>query len=154
MTCTRISHTMYPLIHCGLSIMYITIEKMASKEKTQCSGSEACVHTSVTNHFMSYLFDSCYHIFLSYPVMAKKLLVNLSFLFGTICSLYYTPASLAVACSNMQCRYSNLILWNVTAQETVVDCIVTSCTYGSYGNGMILTVFFPNFICFASFLYY
>ncbi|XXG87243.1 hypothetical protein AAC387_Pa11g1972 [Persea americana] len=54
-------------------------------------------------------------------------------------NLYCTPSSLAVSCSSMQCRGSNLILGNVTAQPTSAGCNVTSCTYGGYVNGTILT---------------
>ncbi|KAF9608425.1 hypothetical protein IFM89_009791 [Coptis chinensis] len=54
-------------------------------------------------------------------------------------NLYCTPASLAVSCSSMQCRNSNLMLGNVTAQPSAAGCNVTSCTYGGYVNGTILT---------------
>ncbi|PKU70780.1 lysM domain-containing GPI-anchored protein 1 [Dendrobium catenatum] len=54
-------------------------------------------------------------------------------------NLYCTPASLAVSCSSMQCRGSNLILGNVTAQATSAGCNVTSCSYGGFVNGTILT---------------
>ncbi|KAF5200803.1 lysM domain-containing GPI-anchored protein [Thalictrum thalictroides] len=54
-------------------------------------------------------------------------------------NLYCTPASLAVSCSSMQCRNSNLMLGNVTAQASAAGCNVTSCTYGGYVNGTILT---------------
>ncbi|KAH7679398.1 LysM domain-containing protein [Dioscorea alata] len=55
-------------------------------------------------------------------------------------NLYCTPASLAVSCSSMQCRNSNLMLGNVTSQQTSAGCNVTSCTYGGFVNGTILTV--------------
>ncbi|KAM0933997.1 putative LysM domain-containing protein [Dioscorea sansibarensis] len=54
-------------------------------------------------------------------------------------NLYCTPASLAVSCSSMQCRNSNLMLGNVTFQQTSAGCNVTSCTYGGFVNGTILT---------------
>ncbi|XP_020582886.1 lysM domain-containing GPI-anchored protein 1-like [Phalaenopsis equestris] len=54
-------------------------------------------------------------------------------------NLYCTPASLAVSCSSMQCRGSNLMLGNVTAQPTTAGCNVTSCSYGGFVNGTILT---------------
>ncbi|KAL5704324.1 LysM domain-containing GPI-anchored protein 1 [Ranunculus cassubicifolius] len=54
-------------------------------------------------------------------------------------NLYCTPASLAVSCSSMQCRNSNLMLGNVTSQQTAGGCNVTSCTYGGFSNGTILT---------------
>ncbi|XP_010908457.1 lysM domain-containing GPI-anchored protein 1 [Elaeis guineensis] len=54
-------------------------------------------------------------------------------------NLYCTPASLAVSCSSMQCRNSNLMLGNVTAQPTSAGCNVTSCSYGGFVNGTIMT---------------
>lgn len=53
--------------------------------------------------------------------------------------LYCTPASLAVSCSSMQCRGSNLMLGNVTSQSTSAGCNVTSCSYDGFVNGTILT---------------
>ncbi|XP_038978388.1 lysM domain-containing GPI-anchored protein 1-like [Phoenix dactylifera] len=50
------------------------------------------------------------------------------------------PASLAVSCSSMQCRNSNLMLGNVTAQPTSAGCNVTSCSYGGFENGTIMTM--------------
>ncbi|KAL6962140.1 LysM domain-containing GPI-anchored protein 1 [Sarracenia purpurea var. burkii] len=49
------------------------------------------------------------------------------------------PASLAVSCSSMQCRNSNLMLGNVTLQQSSAGCNVTSCSYDGYVNGTILT---------------
>ncbi|CAK7346991.1 unnamed protein product [Dovyalis caffra] len=54
-------------------------------------------------------------------------------------NLYCTPASLAVSCSSMQCRNSNLMLGNVTVQQSSAGCNVTSCSYGGYVNGTIIT---------------
>ncbi|KAL2520025.1 LysM domain-containing GPI-anchored protein 1 [Forsythia ovata] len=54
-------------------------------------------------------------------------------------SLYCVPASLAVSCSSMQCRNSNLMLGNVSAQQTSAGCKVTSCSYGGFMNGTIIT---------------
>lgn len=53
--------------------------------------------------------------------------------------LYCMPASLAVSCSSMQCRSSNLIVGNTTVQQTGGGCNVTSCTYGGYVNGTIIS---------------
>ncbi|KAG9451095.1 hypothetical protein H6P81_011060 [Aristolochia fimbriata] len=53
--------------------------------------------------------------------------------------LYCTPASLAVSCSSMQCKNSNLMLGNVTMQQSSAGCNVTSCSYGGYVNGTIVT---------------
>ncbi|KAG6650250.1 lysM domain-containing GPI-anchored protein 1-like [Carya illinoinensis] len=53
--------------------------------------------------------------------------------------LYCMPASLAVSCSSMQCRNSNLIVGNTTVQQTGGGCNVTSCSYGGYVNGSIIT---------------
>ncbi|KAK6939867.1 LysM domain [Dillenia turbinata] len=53
--------------------------------------------------------------------------------------LYCMPASLAVSCSSMQCRNSNLMLGNVTVQQSSAGCNVTSCSYGGYVNGTIVT---------------
>ncbi|XP_059631838.1 lysM domain-containing GPI-anchored protein 1-like [Cornus florida] len=55
-------------------------------------------------------------------------------------SLYCMPASLAVSCSSMQCRNSNLILGNVTVQQSSAGCNVTSCSYGGFVNGTIMTI--------------
>ncbi|CAA2949363.1 Hypothetical predicted protein [Olea europaea subsp. europaea] len=55
------------------------------------------------------------------------------------CDLYCTPASLAVSCSSMQCRSSNLMLGNVTTQQSSAGCNVTSCSYGGFVNGSITT---------------
>lgn len=54
-------------------------------------------------------------------------------------SLYCTPASLAVSCSSMQCRNSNLMVGNVTFQQSSAGCNVTSCRYSGYVNGTIIT---------------
>lgn len=54
-------------------------------------------------------------------------------------NLYCTPSSLAVSCSSMQCRNSNLMLGNVTVQATSGGCKVTSCTYSGFFNGTIFT---------------
>lgn len=70
------------------------------------------------------------------------------FFMWTAFSLYCTPSSLAVSCSSMQCRGSNLMLGNVTAQPTSAGCNVTSCTYGGYVNGTILTTWVTVLISF------
>ncbi|KAL9245547.1 hypothetical protein vseg_019186 [Gypsophila vaccaria] len=54
-------------------------------------------------------------------------------------NLYCTPATLAVSCSSMQCRGSNLMLGNVTMQQSSAGCNVTSCSYNGYANGTIIT---------------
>lgn len=54
-------------------------------------------------------------------------------------NLYCMPASLAVSCSSMQCRNSNLMLGNVTTQQSSAGCNVTSCNYGGFVNGSIAT---------------
>lgn len=53
-------------------------------------------------------------------------------------NLYCMPASLAVSCSSMQCRNSNLMVGNVTWQQSTAGCNVTSCNYGGYVNGSIV----------------
>ncbi|KAG8633100.1 lysM domain-containing GPI-anchored protein 1 [Manihot esculenta] len=53
--------------------------------------------------------------------------------------LYCMPASLAVSCSSMQCKNSNLMLGNVTWKQSSAGCNVTSCSYGGYVNGSIMT---------------
>ncbi|KAK4490110.1 hypothetical protein RD792_000767 [Penstemon davidsonii] len=52
-------------------------------------------------------------------------------------NLYCMPASLAVSCSSMQCRNSNLMLGNVSMQQSSAGCNVTSCSYGGFVNGSI-----------------
>ncbi|KAJ4963068.1 hypothetical protein NE237_023007 [Protea cynaroides] len=54
-------------------------------------------------------------------------------------NLYCTPASLAASCSSMQCRNSNLMLGNVTAQSSSAGCRVISCAYDGFVNGTIWT---------------
>lgn len=54
-------------------------------------------------------------------------------------NLYCMPASLAVSCSSMQCSNSNLMIGNVTVQLTSAGCNVTSCSYGGFVNGSIVT---------------
>lgn len=54
-------------------------------------------------------------------------------------NLYCMPASLSVSCSSMQCKNSNLMLGNVTWQQSAAGCNVTSCSYGGYVNGSIVT---------------
>ncbi|KAJ4753209.1 LysM domain-containing GPI-anchored protein 1 [Rhynchospora pubera] len=54
-------------------------------------------------------------------------------------NLYCTPAPMAVSCSSMQCRNSNLMLGNMTAQPTSAGCNITSCNYGGFVNGTIVT---------------
>ncbi|KAL8224376.1 hypothetical protein R6Q57_019851 [Mikania cordata] len=53
--------------------------------------------------------------------------------------LYCQPASLSVSCSSMQCKTSNLMLGNVTVQQSSAGCNVTSCGYGGFVNGTIIT---------------
>ncbi|KAK1263258.1 LysM domain-containing GPI-anchored protein 1 [Acorus gramineus] len=53
-------------------------------------------------------------------------------------NLYCTPALLAVSCSSMQCKNSNLMVGNVTFQSTSGGCNVTSCSYGGFINGSIV----------------
>ncbi|CAK9169043.1 unnamed protein product [Ilex paraguariensis] len=53
-------------------------------------------------------------------------------------NLYCMPASLAVSCSSMQCRNSNLMLGNITWQQSSAGCNVTSCNYGGFVNGSII----------------
>ncbi|KAK8491043.1 hypothetical protein V6N12_036919 [Hibiscus sabdariffa] len=54
-------------------------------------------------------------------------------------NLYCMPSPLAVSCSSMQCKSSNLKLGNVTVQQSSAGCNVTSCAYGGYVNGTIIT---------------
>ncbi|KAK4274022.1 hypothetical protein QN277_017314 [Acacia crassicarpa] len=54
-------------------------------------------------------------------------------------NLYCMPASLAVSCSSMQCKRSNLMLGNVTVQQGSGGCRVGSCNYDGFANGTILT---------------
>ncbi|XP_068313651.1 lysM domain-containing GPI-anchored protein 1-like [Pyrus communis] len=54
-------------------------------------------------------------------------------------NLYCQPASLAVSCSSMQCRNSNLMVGNVTVQQSGGGCNVTSCNYGGFVNGSIVS---------------
>ncbi|KAG5148104.1 hypothetical protein AAZX31_06G107600 [Glycine max] len=58
--------------------------------------------------------------------------------------LYCMPASLAVSCSSMQCRGSNLMLGNVTVQQTSGGCNVTACNYDGIVNGSIVTTLSPS----------
>ncbi|CAJ2644192.1 lysM domain-containing GPI-anchored protein 1-like [Trifolium pratense] len=59
-------------------------------------------------------------------------------------NLYCMPASLAVSCSSMQCKNSNLMLGNVTIQQTSGGCNVTSCIYDGIANGTIATTLTPS----------
>ncbi|KAL1561237.1 LysM domain-containing GPI-anchored protein 1 [Salvia divinorum] len=52
-------------------------------------------------------------------------------------TLYCQPAPLAVSCSSMQCRYSNLMIGNITAQPSSGGCNLTSCSYNGFVNGSI-----------------
>ncbi|XP_062097624.1 lysM domain-containing GPI-anchored protein 1-like [Humulus lupulus] len=54
-------------------------------------------------------------------------------------NLYCMPASLAVSCSSMQCKNSNLMVGNSTIQQTSAGCNVSSCNYGGFVNGTIVT---------------
>ncbi|QCD99551.1 lysM domain-containing GPI-anchored protein 1-like [Vigna unguiculata] len=54
--------------------------------------------------------------------------------------LYCIPSSLAVSCSSMQCKRSNLTLGNVTVQHMSSGCNVTSCNYDGFVHGNILTM--------------
>ncbi|KAK3006873.1 hypothetical protein RJ639_016718 [Escallonia herrerae] len=63
-------------------------------------------------------------------------------------TLYCMPASLAVSCSSMQCRNSNLMLGNVTMQQSSAGCNVTSCTYGGFVNGTIYTSYDSDLVLF------
>ncbi|KAJ0763693.1 putative LysM domain-containing protein [Helianthus annuus] len=53
--------------------------------------------------------------------------------------LYCQPASLSVSCSSMQCKSTNLMLGNATVQQSSAGCNVTSCGYGGFVNGTIIT---------------
>lgn len=64
-------------------------------------------------------------------------------LVGNSCSLYCQPASLAVSCSSMQCKYSNLMIGNITAQQSGGGCNVTSCNYNGFVNGSISSTYVP-----------
>lgn len=56
------------------------------------------------------------------------------------CRLFCVPAPLADStCSSMQCSNSSMMLGNFTLQMTSAGCSVTSCSYGGYVNGTILT---------------
>ncbi|KAI9106504.1 hypothetical protein K1719_022032 [Acacia pycnantha] len=55
-------------------------------------------------------------------------------------NLYCMPASLAVSCSSMQCKNSNLMVGNLTAQQSSAGCNVTSCAYDGFVNGTIATM--------------
>ncbi|XP_010498647.1 PREDICTED: lysM domain-containing GPI-anchored protein 1 [Camelina sativa] len=55
-------------------------------------------------------------------------------------NLYCEPASLAVSCSSMQCRNSNLMLGNITVLQSSAGCNVTTCDYNGFANGTILTM--------------
>ncbi|RWW36027.1 hypothetical protein BHE74_00058980, partial [Ensete ventricosum] len=46
---------------------------------------------------------------------------------------------LPVSCSSMQCSNSSLMLGNYTSQQTAAGCSVTSCNYGGFVNGSIVT---------------
>ncbi|KAK8609076.1 hypothetical protein V6N13_025383 [Hibiscus sabdariffa] len=63
-------------------------------------------------------------------------------------NLYCVPSPLAVSCSSMQCKSSNLKLGNVTVQQSSAGCNVTSCAYGGYTNGTILTSYAAPFTYF------
>ncbi|GER38724.1 LysM domain-containing GPI-anchored protein [Striga asiatica] len=54
-------------------------------------------------------------------------------------NLYCEPAPLEVFCSSMQCRNSNLMIGNITAQQSSAGCNVTSCGYSGFVNGSIST---------------
>ena len=54
--------------------------------------------------------------------------------------MYCEPASLAVSCSSMQCTNSNLMLGNITVQQSSAGCNVTTCDYNGFANGTILTM--------------
>ncbi|WCJ44631.1 LysM domain-containing GPI-anchored protein 1 [Euphorbia peplus] len=90
------------------------------------------------SNFPSYAFDhglivanGSYYITASHCVQCSCGPGNLN--------LYCMPASLAVSCSSMQCAKSNLMLGNVTWQRSSAGCKVTSCSYGGYVNGSIVT---------------
>lgn len=55
--------------------------------------------------------------------------------------MYCMPAPFAVSCSSMQCKNSNLMLGNVTAQQSSAGCNVTSCSYSGFVNGTISTTY-------------
>ena len=66
--------------------------------------------------------------------------------------MYCMPAPFAVSCSSMQCRNSNLMLGNFTAQQSSAGCNVTSCSYGGFVNGTILTTYVSFLlVCFKRF---
>ncbi|KAK7301350.1 hypothetical protein RJT34_12213 [Clitoria ternatea] len=49
------------------------------------------------------------------------------------------PTSSAVSCSSMRGESSNLLLGNVTVQQTSSGCNVASCNYSCFVNGTIIT---------------
>ncbi|KAK7385202.1 hypothetical protein VNO78_30915 [Psophocarpus tetragonolobus] len=54
-------------------------------------------------------------------------------------NLYCVPSSLAVSCSSMQCKSSNLMLGNVTVHQSSSGCKVTSCNYDGFVSDTIIT---------------
>ncbi|XP_031496647.1 lysM domain-containing GPI-anchored protein 1-like [Nymphaea colorata] len=54
-------------------------------------------------------------------------------------NLFCTPAPLASSCTSMQCRNSNLMLGNFSAQPSSAGCSVSSCSYSGFVNGTIMT---------------
>ncbi|KHN33860.1 LysM domain-containing GPI-anchored protein 1 [Glycine soja] len=58
--------------------------------------------------------------------------------------LYCMPSSLAVSCSSMRCKNSNLMLGNVTVQRSSSGCNVTSCNYDGFVSGTTITSLSPS----------
>lgn len=73
-----------------------------------------------------------FFIHIWFPMLIERAMV--------LYSLYCMPASLAVSCSSMQCRNSDLMLGNVTMQKSSAGCNVTSCSYGGFVNGTIVAM--------------
>ncbi|KAL5149740.1 LysM domain-containing GPI-anchored protein 1 [Glycine soja] len=59
-------------------------------------------------------------------------------------NLYCMPSSLAVSCSSMRCKNSNLMLGNVTVQRSSSGCNVTSCNYDGFVSGTTITSLSPS----------
>lgn len=77
------------------------------------------------------------------------------------CSLFCTPAPLASSCTSMQCRNSNLVLGNFSAQPSSAGCSVSSCSYSGFVNGTIMTTWVDRLhplllfvICFGRLIFF
>lgn len=93
---------------------------------------------------IAFLFGSCFKFGFPFPFFVSMCCIKWLLFHVPKCSLFCTPAPLASSCTSMQCRNSNLMLGNFSAQPSSGGCSVSSCSYSGFVNGTIMTTWVDN----------